>query len=140
MNDRDIIAKLMFALWTFYIVISGFISDSSLTSFMVAVEGKSGYAVILSVSVILLILLLDVVINDWLGTEYTFIWAIKNRHYVYTFASFLFLMPLYSAARFDSIDIPQCVFYGGAALSGWILGFRDMMFRRSECDTQYRCY
>jgi hypothetical protein len=135
MEKCDIVARWMYATWALYLVSSGIFSQTSASALMVESEGYSGLAVIITAATVFLVLLLDVFVNDALPEQYRFCWALRNRHFVYTSASFLFLMPLFTVAKFDAIDLPQVIFYGGAALFGWILGIRDISRRQMQWAT-----
>lgn len=134
-RNRDIVARWIYGHFTIYIALSASIAPDGISWLVLHLAGPLiGQAAICVTGTIAILVIADVLINDVMPERYRFEWIRHQRHWLYTISAFLFLVPVFAAAKYHVSAIPQVWLFVGMAGWGLVLAYREAFRRRSPCD------
>ncbi|UVA80480.1 hypothetical protein [Pandoraea commovens] len=131
--QRDILARVMYALCAIYMAFAAFGSPFSLAALMVDFSGAAGTLVSCGTAVLATSLLADVLINDIMPAQFVLPWAVNLRHWIYVGVAFGYLVPPFVAAqvlRGAGVGFGDWAGYAlhiGMAVFGVALAMRDAL-------------
>ncbi|VVE27966.1 hypothetical protein PPN31114_03500 [Pandoraea pneumonica] len=131
--QRDIVARVMYALFALYMAVAAFGAPDSLAAFMVDFSGVAGGLISCGTAALAVALLADVVVNDVMPTRFALPWAVHLRHWFYVGVAFGYLVPPFVAVqvlRAASVGFGDWAVYAlhvGMACFGVVLALRDAL-------------
>ncbi len=129
--QRDILARVMYALCAIYMALAAIGSPCSLAALMVDFSGTAGALISCGTAVLAASLLADVLINDVMPAQFALPWAVHLRHWIYVGVAFGYLVPPFVAVQvFRSAGIgfgdwASYALHIGMAVFGVALAMRD---------------
>lgn len=140
-HERDYLARAFFFGGAVYMVLAAMFDPQSMSNYLVE-HSIAGWMPIAAIAGAALLLLLDMLINDLLPERFQFDAAYNHRPEIYMVIAFLYLVPLYAAARAEvrSVTVSGVFLHIGMAAMGVTLAVHAVVKRhRYRFGGAYAC-
>jgi hypothetical protein len=129
MTRKDTFVRAAFTTWALVVAV---------IAACTARAADSGWCFTALMVVVAVLLVADLVINDFMPARFVFKWALEWRKWTYTVASFSYASHLFVTEQSSrSVQVDMLVIYSSMAICGLMLSFRNLFHVRGRaCNEQ----